>query len=98
MKKVIKFSSPFCQPCKALASNLSQVNHEYVIEDVNILDDMSKAQQYGIRGVPVLVKLDENGQEVSRLIGLQSAEALAAYLGGHTLYEVTETPGQTLLG
>lgn len=98
MKKILKFSSPFCAPCKQLASNLSQVQHEYFVEDINILDQMDQAQKYGIRGVPVIVKLDENGQEISRLIGLQSAESLAVYLGGSTLYEVTASAGDTLLG
>lgn len=98
MKKVIKFSSPFCAPCKQLTSNLAKVQHEYFVEDVNILDNMTLAQQYGIRGVPVLVKLDESGQEVSRLNGLQTVDSLSVFLGGVTITEVVDVPGSTLLG
>ena len=99
MKKLLKFSSPFCQPCQQMTKNLAQIDHDWVVEEINILDNMEVAIQYGIRGVPVILKLNENGQEVSRLLGLQSVEHLSAYLGGKTITEVIDSQNNgTLLG
>ena len=55
MKKIIRFTASWCQPCKALASILEEINTNIPIEVVDIDAQQDIAIEYGIRGVPTLV-------------------------------------------
>lgn len=68
-KKVLKFSATWCSPCKMLSSTLKDVTTSVPVEEVDIDENMELAKQYGIRGVPTLVMLDE-GKEVKRVSGV----------------------------
>jgi len=75
MKRVLRFTASWCGPCKMLARNLEDVNTNLPIEviDIDVLPEV--AIEYGVRGVPTLVMLDEN-MEVKRLVGMQSLKQL----------------------
>jgi thioredoxin 1 len=75
MKRILRFTASWCGPCKALAMNLESANIEMPIEvvDVDVHDDL--AREYGIRGVPTLVMLDEN-IEVKRIVGSKTVKEL----------------------
>jgi thioredoxin 1 len=75
MKRILRFTASWCEPCKALAMNLESANIEMPIEvvDVDVHDDL--AREYGIRGVPTLVMLDEN-IEVKRIVGSKTVKEL----------------------
>ena len=75
MNKVIRFTASWCQPCKALALNLetAQLNLPIEVIDIDVQDEL--AVEYGIRGVPTLVMMDEN-IEVKRLVGSKTANQL----------------------
>ena len=75
MKKVVRFTASWCGPCKMLARNLEDVNTNLPIEvvDIDVLPEV--AIEYGVRGVPTLVMLDEN-TEVKRMVGMQSLKQL----------------------
>jgi thioredoxin-like negative regulator of GroEL len=62
-----------------LARNLEDVNTNLPIEviDIDVLPEV--AIEYGVRGVPTLVMLDEN-MEVKRLVGMQSLKQLEDWL------------------
>ena len=75
MKKVIRFTASWCQPCKMLAKTLEDVQTNLPIEVVDIDKDSDVAIEYGIRGVPTLVMLDEN-IEVKRLVGSKTVTEL----------------------
>lgn len=75
MKKVIKFSAPWCMPCKALAPAFDKIKEVYKdtevkFEDVNVESDVNGlAELFKIRSVPTVVYV--NGDtEVTRLVGL----------------------------
>lgn len=80
MKKVLRFTASWCQPCKGLAMNLEAVGTSVPIEvvDIDIFPDL--AQEYGIRGVPTLVMVDEN-IEVKRVSGMKSTKELQEWIG-----------------
>lgn len=80
MKRIIRFTASWCNPCKALAKNLEEANLGVPIEviDIDIFPDL--AQEYGIRSVPVLVLKEEN-VESKRLIGLKSTKELKEWVG-----------------
>ena len=77
MKKVIRFTASWCQPCKVLAKNLESVNNVYSIPievvDIDIQNEM--AVEFGIRSVPTLVMMDGN-IEVKRMTGSKTVNEL----------------------
>ena len=75
MKKILRFTASWCQPCKIMAENLERANIKMPIEviDIDVNDEI--AMHYGIRSVPCLVMLDEN-IEVKRLVGSKPAGQL----------------------
>jgi len=75
MKKVIRFTASWCQPCKMLAKTLEDVQTNLPIEVVDIDKDSDVAIEYGIRGVPTLVMV-EDGTVLKRLVGMQNTKQL----------------------
>ena len=81
MKKVIRFTASWCQPCKVLAKNLESVNNvnNVPIEVVDIDVHQELAVEYGIRSVPTLVMKEEN-IEVKRFSGVRSLKELENWI------------------
>jgi thioredoxin 1 len=75
MKKVIRFTASWCQPCKMLAKTLEDVQTNLPIEIVDIDKDSDVAIEYGIRGVPTMVMI-EDGTVLKRLVGMQNTKQL----------------------
>ena len=74
--KVIKFSASWCGPCKMLARNLEDITTNIPIENVDIDENQDVAMEYGVRGVPTMIMLDENNTEIKRMVGMQSLKVL----------------------
>ena len=74
--RVLKFSASWCGPCKMLSRNLEDVSTIIPIEDIDIDDNQDAAIEYGVRGVPTMIMLDENNAEVKRLVGMQPLKQL----------------------
>ena len=69
MKKFIYFSAPWCGPCKQLSPVMEEIATKVHVQKVNVDDNPTLAQQYGIRNVPTVV-LVEDGSEITRKLGL----------------------------
>lgn len=80
--KIIRFTASWCQPCKMLAKMLEDIENKPTIEVIDIDQDSDSAIKFGIRGVPTLVKLDENGNVVERMVGMSTQPALEKFLNG----------------
>jgi thioredoxin 1 len=81
MKKVIRFTASWCQPCKALASILEEANTNNVpIEVVDIDVHQEVAIEFGIRSVPTLVKIDENGNVAGRMVGVKAKNLVEEFI------------------
>lgn len=79
MRKVLKFSASWCGPCKMLSKTIEGIETNVVIEEVDIDEQSELANEYGIRGVPTLVMLDEN-VEVKRSVGNLTKQQLESWL------------------
>jgi thioredoxin 1 len=79
MRKVLRFTASWCGPCKMLAKTLEEVNTIIPIEVIDIDEKQDLAVEYGVRGVPTLVMLDEN-VEVKRLVGMNPQKTLESWL------------------
>ena len=80
MKKVIRFTASWCQPCKAMASILEEINTNIPIEVIDIDAQQDVAIEYGIRGVPTLVKIDNNGNVAGRMVGVKAKNLVEEFL------------------
>lgn len=67
--KLLKFYAEWCQPCKMLSRTLEDITIPFPVEEIDIDADMETAVKYGVRGVPTMVLLDENFNEVKRASG-----------------------------
>ena len=80
MKQLLKFSASWCQQCKALAGNMKYVDFGDVeVKEIDIDENFEEAKQYGIRGVPTLV-LMEDGVEVKRTSGVLMADKIEEFI------------------
>jgi thioredoxin 1 len=80
MKKIIRFTASWCQPCKAMANILEEINTIIPIEVVDIDKHQDIAIEYGIRGVPTLVKIDNNGNVAGRMVGVKAKNLVEEFL------------------
>jgi len=85
--KVLKFYAPWCMPCTVMTKQIKEMGDlipQDLIMEVNIDDPGNQAftQKFAIRGIPVLVKLDDEGNEVERAAGLINKEQLQKFLVG----------------
>ena len=80
--KALKFYATWCEPCKALSKIIEGAQDKITmpIEDIDIEQNMELTQKYGIRGVPALVIVDENGTEIKRQSGMLMEDKLLEFL------------------
>ena len=78
MKKILYFTAPWCGPCQTLGPIIESLSGHINYEKVNVDENQDLSIQYGVRNVPTLLLL-ENGKEVSRLVGVQSKEAILEF-------------------
>ena len=82
-KTLLKFSaSIWCKPCKELdkiilATDLGDIDYQ----EVDVDEDPSLVKYWNVRGVPTLLLLDENKEELKRHTGLLSSIALQNFVG-----------------
>jgi thioredoxin 1 len=80
----VDFYADWCSPCKALAPVFEAVRSSKIYSDVKFLKfDVSGNEEYvsekKVRALPTLV-LFKDGEEVGRLVGLQSEESIKGFL------------------
>ena len=78
-KKVLRFTASWCQPCKMLAKTLEGITTDYPIEVIDIDENQELSIQYGVRGVPTLVML-QNDVETKRTVGVLTEGVLKDWL------------------
>ena len=76
---LVDFWAEWCGPCKTLGPILDEVASEIgtsaKVVKVNVDDNGTLAQQYGIRGIPTMIFF-KNGEAAKTLVGVQPKEEI----------------------
>ena len=79
MSKLLYFSAAWCGPCKALGPTVQLLQAQGLnIQKVDVDHDQTLSAQYSVKSIPTLIKIDQNGNVIGRLMGNQTAEAIRA--------------------
>lgn len=74
MKRIV-VSAEWCKNCPVVKANLDATGLEYSTVDADTEEGIDTVKQYGIRGLPTVLLLDDNGTEIRRLVGVQPVSA-----------------------
>jgi thioredoxin 1 len=72
--KYLYFSAPWCGPCKQLAPKMELVAETVSVEKILVDADAETTEKYGIRNIPTVLLIDENGTELERFVGVNTVE------------------------
>ncbi|MBN1968678.1 MAG: thioredoxin [Candidatus Delongbacteria bacterium] len=71
---LVDFWAPWCGPCQILGPMIDmiagEVDDNVIIGKMNVDENPSTPQRYGIQGIPTIIIFKE-GKEFKRLVGLQ---------------------------
>ncbi len=83
---LVDFWAAWCAPCRMVAPVVEAVADEYKdsarVVKLNVDDNPSIAQRYGIKGIPTMI-LFRSGKEEERVVGATSRESLSRLIGKH---------------
>lgn len=82
---IVDFYAEWCGPCKMMAPSIDELAEElkdtHIVGKINVDEAHETATKYGIQSIPTVI-LFNKGEEINRLIGFQSKEALKAMVEG----------------
>lgn len=81
MKKILKFYSDTCAPCKAMGKKLAELKN-VEIQEVDIADEANEKimEEYQVRAVPTMIVLAEDNNQIAKFVGLTPIENIKAVL------------------
>lgn len=76
---LVDFNAPWCKPCIAQEKIIKALEKDYIgtakVASLNIDEYRDIALNIGIQSIPTII-IYRDGQEINRLIGLQTAETI----------------------
>lgn len=83
---LVDYWAEWCAPCRMMAPTVEAVAEQYnetvSVVKVNVDENPSTAQRYGIKGIPTLI-LFKGGREEERVVGATSRESISRLLDKH---------------
>ncbi|KXK34441.1 MULTISPECIES: thioredoxin TrxA [Nitrosomonas] len=83
---LVDYWAEWCGPCRMIAPLLDEIASEYgdrlKIAKLNIDENQSTPQKYGIRGIPTLM-IFKNGNIEATKVGALSKSQLTAFVDSH---------------
>lgn len=89
---LVDFWAAWCAPCRMLEPTVVAVAEKYManarVVKLNVDDNPSVSQRYGIKGIPTLI-LFKAGKEEERVVGATSQEAISRMIDKHVASAAT---------
>ena len=82
MKKILYFSAAWCGPCKTLGPIVESLAGQINYQKIDVDNNQDLSIQYGVRNIPTLILLDENGEVKGRKVGLQTKQDILNFYNG----------------
>ncbi|MBL1142546.1 MAG: thioredoxin TrxA [Proteobacteria bacterium] len=80
---IVDFWAEWCGPCKMIAPILDDLAEQYkgklTVAKINIDENQSTPQTYGVRGIPTLI-LFKDGDAIATKVGAASKSQLEAFI------------------
>ena len=64
---ILVFTQNGCNPCTMVKNYLTDQEIEF--KAINVSENPQSGEEYGIMGTPVSILVDEDGEEVTRVVG-----------------------------
>ena len=68
--KLLKFYAEWCQPCHMLSKKMQSWPDSItnIVENIDVDDSKQRATvlKYNVRGIPLIILVDDNGNELQR--------------------------------
>lgn len=82
--RILKFQASWCQPCKMLGRVIDDVKDQISIPivEVDIDQNMDVAKSFNVRGVPMLVLVDDNDAIIRSKSGFMNEKDLLEFVNG----------------
>ena len=75
---LLKFEANWCAPCKTMTAIMKGM--DYTPVDIETEDGENLAITYGVRSIPTLILVADDGEVVSTSIGVKSRHTLDKWL------------------
>jgi len=84
MKKILYFSAAWCGPCRMLAPRMEKLSGEGKInyQKIDVDSDSELSIKYGVRNIPTLILVDENGESQGRKVGVLPEQQIIDFYNG----------------
>jgi len=83
---LVDFWAEWCAPCRMLAPTVAAVAEQYAdsasVVKLNVDENPSTSQRYGIKGIPTLI-LFRGGKEVERVVGAIGKDSISRIIEKH---------------
>lgn len=69
--RILKFEKLDCTPCKQVDAYLEKLGIADKVEHINAFDNPEYTSKMGIRSLPTILVLDDDGNEVEKITGFK---------------------------
>ena len=77
MKKILRFYSKVCAPCRLMGKRLEELDNVKVINiDINDTTNNELIKKYKVRSVPTIIVLDKDENPANEFIGVTTIDKL----------------------
>jgi thioredoxin 1 len=80
MKKILRFTADWCNPCKQLTENIARSELTVPIETIDIDENTELATKYGVRNLPTMILMIDD-TEIGRLVGVKTPKQIREWAG-----------------
>ncbi|MDD4153501.1 MAG: thioredoxin family protein [bacterium] len=87
LPRLVDLGATKCVPCKMMAPVLEELRTEYkgqlIVEFIDVWENSSAGEKYGINSIPTQIFFDETGKEVFRHVGFFPKEDILSTFKAH---------------